>query len=82
MKECGKSYFVRLPVAGGQEDSQLGCAAPALRQGEVEVGGGGEGRLFHHLLQGWLDRELLDNLVARQQPHCGPGQGGTRAVLN
>ena len=55
MKECGESYFVGLPVPGGQEDSQLGCAAPALRQGEVEVGGGGEGRLSHRLLQGWLN---------------------------
>ena len=55
VKKCGEPNLVRLPVSRREENSELGSAALTLRQGEVEVGRGGEGGRPDQLLQGGLD---------------------------
>lgn len=63
MKESRESNFVGLPVARREENSEMCRAALALCQGQVEVGGGGQGGVSDQLLQAWLQSQLLDNLV-------------------
>ena len=66
MNECRESNPVRLPVSRREEEPQVCRAGLALRQGEIEVGGGGQGGLSHHLGQAWLESQLLDDCVGWQ----------------